>query len=46
MKIKTVIISLPNEKERRLFIQEEIKRCNITDYVITDGVNGRNNVSM
>lgn len=41
MKLKTVAISLPHEVERRIFIQKEIERCNIGDYIIIiDGVNG------
>ena len=40
MKIKTVAISLPSEIERRYFIQETIKKCNLSDYIIMDGVYG------
>jgi len=39
MKLKTVIISLPSEIERRSFIQETLKKCNLSDYIIIDGVN-------
>ena len=40
MKIKTVAISLPFEIERRYFIEETIKKCNLSDYIIMDGVYG------
>lgn len=40
MKIKTVAISLPSEIERRVFIEETIKKCNLSDYIIIDGVYG------
>ena len=42
MKIKTVAISLPHEIERRKFIEETIKKCNLSDYIIMDGVDGSN----
>jgi GR25 family glycosyltransferase involved in LPS biosynthesis len=40
MKIKTVAISLPCEIERKVFIQETIEKCNLSEYIIIDGVNG------
>ena len=42
MKLKTVVISLPQENERRVFIQKEMKKCNLSDYIIIDGVDGSN----
>lgn len=40
MKLKTVVISLPFDIERRSFMQETLKKCNLSDYIIIDGVNG------
>jgi GR25 family glycosyltransferase involved in LPS biosynthesis len=40
MKIKPVIISLPFEVEKRYFMKETLQKCNFSDYIIIDGVNG------
>ena len=40
MKIKPVIISLLFEIEKRDFMKETLKKCNFSDYIIIDGVNG------
>lgn len=40
MKIKTIVISLPHEYERRIHIKKEMEKCDISDYTIINGVNG------
>lgn len=40
MKLKTVVISLPFEIEKRNFMKETLTKCNLSDYIIIDGVNG------
>ena len=40
MKIKTIIISLPHEYDRRIHIKKEMEKCNISEYTIINGVNG------
>ena len=40
MKLKTVVISL--QKEKDIFIQKEMAKCNLSDYIIIDGVDGSN----
>ena len=40
MKLKPVIISLPFEIEKRDFMKETLKKSNLSDYIIIDGVNG------
>ena len=38
MKLKTVVISLKSEYERRIHIKKELEKCNLYDYIIVDGV--------
>jgi GR25 family glycosyltransferase involved in LPS biosynthesis len=42
MKLKTVVISLQQEKEKDIFIKKEMEKCNLSDYIIIDGVDGSN----